>query len=122
MNALKDPLIIDLKNDGLNLSDPNNRYIEPIYFDLNNDGIKEKTGWIIPKYEVINSTDGISNGFITYNPFYFGDEQQTSNNSYSNIAYNGIKQLIIPVIDDVFLAIDKIMPQNKTITESTLLN
>ena len=53
---------------------------------------------------------------------FFGDEQQTSNNSYPNITYNGIKQLIIPVIDDVFLAIDKIMPQNKTITESTLLN
>ena len=126
MNALKDPLIIDLKNDGLNLSNPDNRYIESIYFDLNNDGIKEKTGWIIPKYEVINSTDGISKGFITNNSFYFeGDKEQSQqgwNISYSNITYNGIKQLINPVIDDAFLVIDKIMPQNETITENTLLN
>ena len=126
MNALKDPLIIDLKNDGLNLSNPDNRYIESIYFDLNNDGIKERTGWIIPKYEVINSADGISNGFITNNSFYFeGDKEQAQqgwNISYSNITYNGIKQLINPVIDDAFLAIDKIMPQNETITESTLIN
>ncbi|MCX7178266.1 MAG: hypothetical protein NTX56_05630, partial [Proteobacteria bacterium] len=68
--ALKDPLILDLNNNGLDTTgiDPN----APILFDHDGDGIKTATGWIRPA-DAFLVLDRNGNGSIDNGSELFGD-------------------------------------------------
>ncbi len=84
----RDPLIIDLQNDGIDLVSIDNG----VYFDLDNNGFAEKTAWIGIQDGFL-AMDRNGNGKIDNGGELFGDQVTLIDGSKSNSGFEALQEL-----------------------------